>query len=225
MLTTFSKSRPLYGDTIFLFSFLYGKLQWHGIGYKETSRLANGFSLVLYRKKGASMESVTHPIPPVYDTSSKILILGSFPSVKSREYWLLSQKSPLQTPLRAKRVFCWKITLRCGTWSLPARLPARATAPSVTWSPMISRRSFPNPRLHRFSVMAAHRFDITENISSLLPEKRLSSFPPQARPMPPGLWINWLTPGLSSADSFDCIRQLCFYCPHQVHSSVGIVTV
>ena len=26
-----------------------------------------------------------HPIPPVYDADSKILILGSFPSVKSRE--------------------------------------------------------------------------------------------------------------------------------------------
>lgn len=26
-----------------------------------------------------------HPIPPVYDKNSKILILGSFPSVKSRE--------------------------------------------------------------------------------------------------------------------------------------------
>ena len=26
-----------------------------------------------------------HPIPPVYDSNSKILILGSFPSVKSRE--------------------------------------------------------------------------------------------------------------------------------------------
>ena len=26
-----------------------------------------------------------HPIPPVYDRNSKILILGSFPSVKSRE--------------------------------------------------------------------------------------------------------------------------------------------
>lgn len=26
-----------------------------------------------------------HPIPPVYDENSKILILGSFPSVKSRE--------------------------------------------------------------------------------------------------------------------------------------------
>jgi len=28
---------------------------------------------------------VTHPIPPVYDSDSQILILGSFPSVKSRE--------------------------------------------------------------------------------------------------------------------------------------------
>ncbi len=27
----------------------------------------------------------THPIPPLYDANSKILILGSFPSVKSRE--------------------------------------------------------------------------------------------------------------------------------------------
>ena len=26
-----------------------------------------------------------HPIPPVYDEDSKVLILGSFPSVKSRE--------------------------------------------------------------------------------------------------------------------------------------------
>ena len=29
--------------------------------------------------------SVTHPIDPVYDEKSEILILGSFPSVKSRE--------------------------------------------------------------------------------------------------------------------------------------------
>ena len=32
------------------------------------------------------MEFIIHPIPPVYDGNSKILILGSFPSVKSREY-------------------------------------------------------------------------------------------------------------------------------------------
>jgi len=31
------------------------------------------------------LQHIIHPIPPVYDKSSKILILGSFPSVKSRE--------------------------------------------------------------------------------------------------------------------------------------------
>lgn len=31
------------------------------------------------------MERVNHEIPPIYDKNSKILILGSFPSVKSRE--------------------------------------------------------------------------------------------------------------------------------------------
>lgn len=31
------------------------------------------------------MEHHIHPIPPLYDENSKILILGSFPSVKSRE--------------------------------------------------------------------------------------------------------------------------------------------
>lgn len=28
---------------------------------------------------------ILHPIPPIYDKSSRVLILGSFPSVKSRE--------------------------------------------------------------------------------------------------------------------------------------------
>ncbi len=28
---------------------------------------------------------IIHPIPPVYDENSKVLVLGSFPSVKSRE--------------------------------------------------------------------------------------------------------------------------------------------
>ncbi len=31
------------------------------------------------------MEEIIHPFPPVYDERSEILILGSFPSVKSRE--------------------------------------------------------------------------------------------------------------------------------------------
>ena len=31
------------------------------------------------------MDRISHPIPPFFDQDSKILILGSFPSVKSRE--------------------------------------------------------------------------------------------------------------------------------------------
>ncbi len=31
------------------------------------------------------MNTLTHPFPPLYDKNSRILILGSFPSVKSRE--------------------------------------------------------------------------------------------------------------------------------------------
>ena len=31
------------------------------------------------------METLIHPLPPIYDSNSKILILGSFPSRKSRE--------------------------------------------------------------------------------------------------------------------------------------------
>ena len=31
------------------------------------------------------MEHIEHPIPPLYDAQSRVLILGSFPSVKSRE--------------------------------------------------------------------------------------------------------------------------------------------
>ena len=30
-------------------------------------------------------ERIRHPFPPLYDSSSQVLILGSFPSVKSRE--------------------------------------------------------------------------------------------------------------------------------------------
>lgn len=31
------------------------------------------------------MERILHPFPPVYDSNSRVLVLGTFPSVKSRE--------------------------------------------------------------------------------------------------------------------------------------------
>ena len=36
-------------------------------------------------RKQMKQETIIHPIPPLYRENSKILILGSFPSVKSRE--------------------------------------------------------------------------------------------------------------------------------------------
>ncbi len=35
--------------------------------------------------ESSKYETIVHPIEPVYDADSKVLILGSFPSVKSRE--------------------------------------------------------------------------------------------------------------------------------------------
>ena len=39
----------------------------------------------LFQKRLVRIMQVTHPFPPLYDKNSTILILGSFPSVKSRE--------------------------------------------------------------------------------------------------------------------------------------------
>lgn len=36
-------------------------------------------------RKTEALQRIIHPIPPLFDENSKILILGSFPSVKSRE--------------------------------------------------------------------------------------------------------------------------------------------
>lgn len=65
------------------------------------------------------MNTITHPFPPLYDAKSRILILGSFPSVKSREqnffyghpqnrFWkVISQVFGCDTPasIEEKKVF------------------------------------------------------------------------------------------------------------------------
>lgn len=65
------------------------------------------------------MDIIKHPFPPLYDKNSKILILGSFPSVKSREqlffyghkqnrFWKVISAvfdSPTPKSIEEKRVF------------------------------------------------------------------------------------------------------------------------
>ena len=79
-------------------------------------------------------EHIIHPIPPFYDKDSKILILGSFPSVKSREqmffyghpqnrYWkviasVFGDEVPLTIPakkafLKKHRIAMWDVIGSC----------------------------------------------------------------------------------------------------------------
>lgn len=75
-------------------------------------------------------EEIRHPIPPVYDAQSELLILGSFPSVKSREtaffyghpqnrFWrvlaaVYGEPVPRIRRRRRKRC-CTAVTSPCGT--------------------------------------------------------------------------------------------------------------
>jgi len=73
-----------------------------------------------------------HPIPPVWDENSKILILGSFPSVKSREqmffyghpqnrFWRVASevtKSPLPVTVEEKKAFL--LSNRIAVWDVIA---------------------------------------------------------------------------------------------------------
>ncbi|MBE5925038.1 MAG: DNA-deoxyinosine glycosylase [Lachnospiraceae bacterium] len=77
---------------------------------------------------------IQHPIPPVYDRDSKILILGSFPSVKSREvmffyghpqnrYWkvlaaVFGEEVPVTVPdkkafLLRNHIAAWDVIASC----------------------------------------------------------------------------------------------------------------
>ena len=79
-------------------------------------------------------ESIVHPIAPTYDADSEILILGSFPSVKSREmgfyyghprnrFWrvmaaLYGEKTPMSVDERRafllrNRVAAWDVIASC----------------------------------------------------------------------------------------------------------------
>lgn len=84
--------------------------------------------------KYSKAERIVHPISPMYDENSRVLILGSFPSVKSREqaffyghpqnrFWrvlpMLFGESPLTT-IPEKRTFCarhgialWDVIAAC----------------------------------------------------------------------------------------------------------------
>ncbi len=94
---------------------------------------------------------LTHTFDPVFDSHSRILVLGTFPSVKSREnhfyyghpqnrFWRLMAEltaEPLPADISAKRSFSSNMASPSGTSWLPVKLLVRATAAFVALSPII----------------------------------------------------------------------------------------
>lgn len=73
-----------------------------------------------------------HPIPPLYDENSKLLILGSFPSVKSREqmffyghpqnrFWkVISAVMSVNTPITIEEKMNFLYTKQIALWDVIA---------------------------------------------------------------------------------------------------------
>jgi len=73
-----------------------------------------------------------HPFPPLYDSNSKVLILGSFPSVKSREqmffyghpqnrFWkVVSAVMCAETPVSVKQKKSFLLSNRIALWDVIA---------------------------------------------------------------------------------------------------------
>ncbi|MBQ7033095.1 MAG: DNA-deoxyinosine glycosylase [Clostridia bacterium] len=91
---------------------------------------------------------ITHPFPPLYDTHSRILILGSFPSVKSREqmffyghpqnrFWrVLAAVFDCAVPetVEEKRVFL--LSRRIALWDVLASCEIEGSADSTIKNPI-----------------------------------------------------------------------------------------
>ena len=86
---------------------------------------------------------IRHPFPPLYDENSKILILGSFPSVKSREQLFFftviprtgSGKSPLQyseskRPILSRRKKDFLLSCNIALWDVIASCDIQGSSDS-----------------------------------------------------------------------------------------------
>lgn len=113
-----------------------------------------------------------HPIPPLFDAESRVLILGSFPSIKSREamffyghpqnrFWpllaLLTGEPTPQTVEEKRALALRHHILRCGTPLGSAPSPARPTAASATLCRTTCASSRSMRRSNAFSATGTRR--------------------------------------------------------------------
>ena len=144
----------------------------------------------------------SHPISPIYDSHSKILILGSFPSVKSRaagffyghpqnRFWKVTSAvfgaaEPETIPEKRKFLLSNGIAL----WDViaPARFRVLPTAASATWFRMIWERFSLRRRFPVFLQTEQRPNGCMTGIFSPKPAVRRFFCRRQARPMHRGAW-------------------------------------
>ena len=73
----------------------------------------------------AKEEMIVHPIPPLYDSRSKILILGSFPSPKSREAAFFYGHPQNRFWRVMAEVLDWKRDAETGLATVPQTVPEK----------------------------------------------------------------------------------------------------
>lgn len=144
---------------------------------------------------------------PVYDDRSRALILGTWPSPKSREmafyyghpqnrFWpllaaLTGEPLPVREDIAAKSSCFCATGWRCGIRWKAAPSPAHRMPPSGMWCPTISPGCCAKHPSGRCSATVPQLTVSTQNISSRLPASRLSVCPVQAPPTPPAAPPGW----------------------------------
>jgi len=145
---------------------------------------------------------IQHPFPPLYDSESRILVLGSFPSVKSREgcffyhhpqnrFWkvlaaVLQTNVPVSIEektamLHRHHIALWDAIASCEITGPP-------TAVSAMSFPMICPPFSQAPIYRQFSAMETRRMPIIRNISEVVPVWTQKNSHPPVLPMPLGHW-------------------------------------
>lgn len=113
---------------------------------------------------------IVHDIPPVFAANSRVLLLGSLPSPKSRaqgffyghpqnRFWptlaaVLNEPVPEREDIAAKRPCFSNIGWRSGTFWPAVRLPARQTLLSVSRSQTILPACWRKRKFRPYSVPA-----------------------------------------------------------------------
>ena len=200
-----------------VFAYLYDYVS--GRGNTGTDHISFGFAWIGGSLMNTNYEHIVHPFPPLYDEASKILILGSLPSVKSREqmffyghpqnrFWkvmaaVLQVEVPISIDEKKKMLHENHIALCIP--SIVAISLDRATAVSAMSRRQTCSPSLSNRRSKGFTVMVQSRENILRSTSRMCLVWRRLRFPPPARQMRHTPWNAWFLSGSRCWNDQICI--------------------